>query len=38
MDEAPNCLTLSIEATGLPNVPSMIEMFSTQMAHSPGGK
>jgi hypothetical protein len=37
-DEAPNCLTVSIEATGLPNVPSMIETFGSQMAHSQGGK
>jgi hypothetical protein len=37
-DEAPNCLTLSIEATGLPNVPSMIETFSSQMARAQGEK
>jgi hypothetical protein len=29
-DEAPNCLTISIEATDLPNVPAMIKMFSSQ--------
>jgi hypothetical protein len=37
-DEAPNCLTLSVEATGLPNVPSMIETFGSQLAHAQGGK
>ena len=30
-DEAPNCLTVSIEATGLPNVPSMIKMLGSHL-------
>jgi hypothetical protein len=33
-DEAPNCLTLSIEATGLPDVPSVIQMYGSQMARA----
>jgi hypothetical protein len=37
-DEAPNCLTVSIEATGLPNVPSVIQTLGSQMAHSQEGK
>jgi hypothetical protein len=30
-DEAPNCFTVNIEATGLPNVPSVIKMVASQM-------
>jgi hypothetical protein len=37
-DEAPNCLTVSIEATGLPNLPSVIQTLGSQMAHSQEGK
>ena len=33
-DEAPNRLTVRIEATGLPNVPSLIEAFSSQTPRS----
>ncbi len=28
-DEAPNCLTLSVEASGLPNVPSLISKIGS---------
>jgi hypothetical protein len=30
-DEAPNCFTVNIEATGLPNVPSVIKMVASRM-------
>jgi hypothetical protein len=30
-DEAPNCLTVNIEATGLPNIPWVIKMVASQM-------
>jgi hypothetical protein len=30
-DEAPNCLTVNIEATGLPNIPSVIKVVASQM-------
>jgi hypothetical protein len=31
-DEAPNCLTVTIEASGLPNVPSLISKISASQA------
>ena len=37
-DEAPNCLTVSIEATGLPDVPSVIQMYGSQVARAQGEK
>ncbi len=37
-DEARDCLTVSIEASGLPNVPSIIKMIANQTPHASASK
>jgi hypothetical protein len=37
-DEAPNCLTISVEATGLPNVPSLVKLLGSQGPRGRGSR